>query len=100
MIPYRTIAVDKTKIPIGTLIFIPNAVGIEILLPDGSKSIHDGYFFAADVGGDIKLNHIDVFTGLLKSKGFSFVNSDSNKTFVAYKVKNKFIEETLIKLHK
>jgi 3D (Asp-Asp-Asp) domain-containing protein len=100
LIPYRTIAVDKTKIPIGTVIFIPNAVGIEILLPDGSKSFHDGYFFAADVGGDIKLNHIDVFTGLPKSKGFGFVQSDSKKTFAAYKVKNKFIEETLIKMHK
>lgn len=100
LIPYRTIAVDKTKIPIGTAIFIPSAVGIEIFLPDGSKSIHDGYFFAADVGGDIKVNHIDVFTGLPKSTGFGFVQSDSKKTFVAYKVKNKFIEETLIKWHK
>ena len=54
LVPFRTIAVDKKFIPIGSLIFIPQAVGVEITLPDGSKSKHDGYFFAADVGGDIK----------------------------------------------
>jgi len=100
LIPYRTIAVDTTLIPIGTVIYIPEAEGKEITLPDGTKSIHDGYFFAADIGGDIKKNHIDVFTGRDKSNVFDFIKSDPKKTFQAFKVKNKYVEESLRNLHK
>jgi len=100
LVPYRTIAVDTTLIPIGTVIYIPEAKGKEIALPDRSKSIHDGYFFAADIGGDIKKNHIDVFTGLNHSNVFDFIESNPQKTFHAFKVKDKFVEEYLRNLHK
>lgn len=58
--PFRSIAVDPKVIPLGTKILIPEAAGA--LLPDGS--IHDGIFVAADTGGAIKGQHIDLFCGL------------------------------------
>lgn len=100
LIPFRTVAVDKTKIPIGSLIFIPDAVGVEIILPDGSKSKHDGYFFAADVGGAIKLNHIDVFTGLYSKNPFGFIKSNSTKTFKAYLIPDGLLKQSLQEIHK
>ncbi|HET6409035.1 MAG TPA: 3D domain-containing protein, partial [Chthoniobacteraceae bacterium] len=61
--PYRTLAVDRSKIPLGTAIYIPSARGVPIVLPDGSSARHDGYFFAADVGGKIRGTHVDFFLG-------------------------------------
>lgn len=60
LVPFRSIAVDRTVIPYGTVLYIPQAVGAK--LPDGT--IHDGYFLAADVGGGIKGQRLDLFTGL------------------------------------
>lgn len=99
LIPFRTIAVDRTKIPIGSLIFIPAAVGVEIEMPDGSKSKHDGYFFAADVGGAIKNNHIDVFTGLYTRRPFAFIKSDPKKTFAAYIIAESYVKQSLKRIH-
>jgi hypothetical protein len=99
LIPYRTIAVDKKVLPIGTVLFIPDAVGIEIVLPNGKKMIHDGYFFSADIGGDIKGNHIDVFTGLFKSKPFQFIKSKSDGIFKAFIIDNKEIKQQLVRMH-
>lgn len=100
LVPYRTIAVDKKIIPIGTVIFIPDAVGKEITLPNGEIMLHDGYFFSADIGGDIKGNHIDVFTGEFKSKSFGFIKSDAKGTFDAYIIDNLELKNQLIKMHK
>jgi 3D (Asp-Asp-Asp) domain-containing protein len=101
LIPYRTIAVDKTKIPYGSVVFIPLAKGVTIALPDGTTAIHDGYFFAGDKGGDINNNHIDVFTGLTSTNPFpEIIKSNSLKTFAAYLIKDTVIINDLIKLHK
>lgn len=59
LIPFKSIAVDESIIPIGSKVFIREAVGAK--LPDGS--IHDGIFYAHDVGSGIKGMHIDIFTG-------------------------------------
>jgi 3D (Asp-Asp-Asp) domain-containing protein len=59
LIPYRTAAVDPQKIPLGSVLFIPQAQGIP--LPNGSE--HDGYFLAHDVGGAIKGERLDLFVG-------------------------------------
>ncbi|MBD2098359.1 hypothetical protein H6F90_25130 [Trichocoleus sp. FACHB-591] len=56
LVPFRSIAVDRTKIPIGSVIYISDARGQQITLPTGEVVKHDGYFFAADVGGAIKDN--------------------------------------------
>ncbi len=84
LIPYRTIAVDPRVIPYGSVIYIPDARGVKLTLPDGSKVTHDGYFFAGDTGGLIKNTHIDVFYGTNTSNPFSFVKSRATGTFKAY----------------
>jgi 3D (Asp-Asp-Asp) domain-containing protein len=55
----RTVAIDKKLIPRRTVLFIKETVGLP--MPDGSK--HDGYWYASDVGGAIKGERIDLYTG-------------------------------------
>lgn len=96
LLPYRTIAVDKTKIPYGTVIYIPKAKGKTITLPNGTKVTHDGYFFACDTGGAIKTNHIDLFTGIFTGNPFpEVIRSSEKKTFEAYIVTDQTIIDTL-----
>jgi endonuclease G, mitochondrial len=99
LVPFRTIAVDRSFIPYGTVIYIPQARGVLITLPSGEKVRHDGYFFAADTGGAIKQNHIDVFTGISRSATFKFVQSNKAKTFEAYVINDTRIIETLKNKH-
>jgi 3D (Asp-Asp-Asp) domain-containing protein len=100
LIPYRTIAVDKQKIPFRSVIYIPKARGVNIELPSGIKVAHDGYFFAGDTGGAIKGEHIDVFSGVLISNPFpNFVDKDENFRFDAYLVEDKDIKERLLNVH-
>ena len=60
LVPYRTVAVDPRSIPLGSVLFVPATRGTR--LPDGS--IHDGLFFADDVGSAIVGNRVDLFVGL------------------------------------
>lgn len=50
LVPHRSIAVLRGSWPNGTLLFIPDLVGKEITLPDGTIHPHDGYVMVADVG--------------------------------------------------
>ena len=59
VVPMRTIAVDKSLIPRRTVLFIKETVGLT--MPDGKA--HDGYWYASDVGGAIKGQRIDLYTG-------------------------------------
>jgi 3D (Asp-Asp-Asp) domain-containing protein len=59
VVPMRTIAVDKNIIPRRTVIFIKETVGVK--MPDGRT--HDGYWYASDIGGAIKGQRIDLYTG-------------------------------------
>ena len=59
VVPMRTIAVDKTIIPRRTVVFIKETVGLK--MPDGRA--HDGYWYATDIGGAIKGQRIDLYTG-------------------------------------
>ena len=87
LIPYRTIATDPKVIPTGSLLYIPEARGAVINLENGDTLVHDGYFFAADVGGAIKENHIDVFIGIHeKATFFPWIGNRSSATFKAYLV--------------
>lgn len=96
LLPYRTIAVDKTKIPYGTVIYIPKAKGKVIELPNGTKVTHDGYFFAGDTGGAIKKNHIDLFTGIFEGNPFpEVIRSNEKKTVDAYIVTDQSIIQSL-----
>ncbi|WP_296600499.1 3D domain-containing protein [Phenylobacterium sp.] len=59
VVPMRTLAVDKTIIPRRTVVFIKETVGLK--MPDGQA--HDGYWYASDIGGAIKGQRIDLYTG-------------------------------------
>ncbi len=59
VVPMRTLAVDKTIIPRRTVLFIKETVGLR--MPDGRE--HDGYWYATDIGGAIKGQRIDLYTG-------------------------------------
>ena len=63
VVPMRTAAIDKKLIPRRTVLFIKETVGLP--MPDGGK--HDGYWYASDVGGAIKGERIDLYTGNGKS---------------------------------
>ena len=57
--PLRTVAVDSDVIPLGTRVFIPEAVG----LPGTDGQPHDGCFVAEDRGARVVGQHVDLFTG-------------------------------------
>ena len=56
----RTVAVDPKVIPRRTVLFIKETVGLP--MPDGS--VHDGYWYASDIGGAIKGLKLDLFSGM------------------------------------
>jgi 3D (Asp-Asp-Asp) domain-containing protein len=100
LVPFRSIAVDKTRIPIGSVVFIPAARGRNIRLPNGETVQHDGYFFAADTGGAIHQNHIDIFGGISDANPFpNFVHSTPSPTFEAFLINDPQITATLKRLH-
>lgn len=97
--PYRTIATDQTKIPLGTVLYIPEARGNKIQVGD-KTIIHDGYFFVGDRGGAIKDNHIDVFTGINHyASFFPWIGHKAEVQFKAYVVKDPAIIQELTSLH-
>lgn len=59
VVPMRTLAVDKNIIPRRTVVFIKETVGLK--MPDGQA--HDGYWYASDIGGAIKGQRVDLYTG-------------------------------------
>jgi 3D (Asp-Asp-Asp) domain-containing protein len=97
LVTFRSIAIDKHEInglKFETAVFIPAARGVEVTLPSGKKAIHDGYFFAADTGGMIKQNHVDVFTGIVPrdhNPFKNFVTSNPAKTFDAFLINDPVI---------
>jgi 3D (Asp-Asp-Asp) domain-containing protein len=100
LVPYRTIAVDTLSFPIGSVVYIPAACGKSVLLPSGQSVTHDGYFFASDIGGAIKDNHIDVFSGTSSKNPFTnFVMNTSSGTFPAYVIADSAIRQQLRHIH-
>jgi 3D (Asp-Asp-Asp) domain-containing protein len=59
VVAMRTVAVDPKLIRKRSVLFIKETVGIK--MADGK--LHDGYWYASDVGGAIKGQRIDLFTG-------------------------------------
>jgi 3D (Asp-Asp-Asp) domain-containing protein len=69
--PMRTLAVDPTLIPRRTIVFIRETVGMK--MPDGG--VHDGRWYASDIGGSIKGKRIDLFTGQGKGSMGQFLRA-------------------------
>lgn len=59
VVPMRTLAADPHVVPKGSVVFIKQTVGLP--LPGGGA--HDGIWYASDVGGAVRGDHIDLFTG-------------------------------------
>lgn len=57
---FRTVAVDRSQIPLGSRLYLPNWDGYE--LPNGT--VHDGCFVAEDTGVAITWGRLDVHVGL------------------------------------
>ncbi len=57
--PWLSIATDRKFIPLGSVV----AYGVNLPLENGSKQPLRGIGFSQDVGGAIKRNRIDIFTG-------------------------------------
>lgn len=100
LIPFRTIATDPQYIPTGSVIYVPSARGAEIEISPGIKIIHDGYFFAGDVGGAIKQNHIDVFLGTKNtSTFFPWISNKPEQPFRAFIIKDEKIINEITQNH-
>ncbi len=64
LVPLRSVAVDNRVIPHGATLYMPEWDGVNIPLIDGIGGfVHDGCFRADDVGGAIKGDHFDFFSG-------------------------------------
>lgn len=100
LVPFKSIAVDSSKIPYGSVVYIPDAKGISYTDTDGTLKKHDGYFFASDTGSKITGNHIDIFIGTETDNPFTFAKSNKDNTFTAYIIENKSIKTILENLHK
>ncbi|MBI4950936.1 MAG: hypothetical protein HY908_02805 [Myxococcales bacterium] len=57
--PERTVAVDSSVIPLGTVLYIPELHGLR----DLAGVAHDGCFVAEDRGSRVNGKHVDIFTG-------------------------------------
>jgi 3D (Asp-Asp-Asp) domain-containing protein len=72
--PMRTLAVDPKVIPKRSIVFIEETVGM--VMPNGKP--HDGLWYASDVGGAIKGQKIDLFTGSGKGSMSPFMDRRLN----------------------
>ncbi len=99
LVPLRTIAVDSSVIPYGTVVYIAAARGVMVDV-DGEKIRHDGYFFAGDAGGGVKGNHVDVFCGATSANCLpGVVASDDKHTFDAVVITDADITRRLRAAH-
>jgi 3D (Asp-Asp-Asp) domain-containing protein len=72
--PMRTLAVDPKVIPKHSIVFIEETVGM--IMPNGKP--HDGLWYASDVGGAIKGQKVDLFTGAGKASMAQFMDRRLN----------------------
>ena len=59
LVPFRSLAVDKSQIPYGAHVYIPEFDGVQ--MPSSYGFVHDGCFEADDTGGGIVGAHVDFF---------------------------------------
>ncbi len=58
LVELKSIAVDPRVIPLGSIVYIPQAAGVMV---DGKPQ--SGLFYAHDIGSAIRGKHIDIFVG-------------------------------------
>ena len=95
LVPYRTVATDTDKIPLGSVLYIPALRGRAI-----HGGVHDGYVFAADTGVGVGGNHIDFFTGTSHTNPApGLFAGTSSVTFTAYRIRDPIMIKKLRQLH-
>lgn len=102
LVPWRTIATNNAQIQPGTVIYVPQVRGAQVVLPSGQTVAHDGYFLAADSGGGIGMDHVDFFTGLVAPGGRAILPGIDGKErpFLAYMVNSDKVASYLKGLHR
>jgi|UniRef100_A0A7C6EBT9 3D (Asp-Asp-Asp) domain-containing protein len=55
----KSVAVDTNFIPLGSRVYIPQYERLYL----GDFGVHNGIFYAQDIGSDVKGKHIDIFIG-------------------------------------
>lgn len=84
LMAFRTIAVDRDRVKMGTVYYVPKLRG-KTFWSNGEFFTHDGYLIASDTGGAIEGNHIDMFVADADVDPFpDLVRSNSRSTFDAY----------------
>ena len=84
--PMRTLAVDPKVIPKHSIVFIEETVGM--IMPNGKP--HDGLWYASDIGGAIKGQKVDLFTGAGKGSMAQFLVKDMNLKHLTAKTVGTF----------
>ncbi len=84
--PMRTVAIDPHLIPRRTILYIKETVGMR--LPNGAE--HDGIWYASDIGGAIKGQRIDLFTGAGVASMKAFFTRGINKGAITAKAIGSF----------
>ena len=59
LVPFRSIAVDRSFVPLGTHVYVPELDGVQ--MPSSYGFVHDGCLSADDVGGGIVGAQFDFF---------------------------------------
>ena len=59
LVPFRSVAVDPSVVPLGTVVYLPALDGVR--LPTGET--HDGLCLAQDTGQGIEGKRVDIFVG-------------------------------------
>lgn len=108
LVPFRTVAVDRSVFPskrkdgtrINWVFFVPSLKGAKFKSEEGIERTHDGYVMAADTGGAIKEDHVDVFTGHFEQEfAPQVIKSRASSTFSAFIVQDPGIIQFLSNLH-
>jgi len=82
LVPYRTVAVQPRRIPLGTVLYIPILVGM--VLPSGE--VHDGFCFAHDADPELKPTQIGLFVGFDPDDNPTLKPFTSARTIQVYRV--------------
>lgn len=96
LVPYRTVAVDKSRYPLGTAFYIPGLKGRTI----SRDEVHDGYVFAADTGVGVHGNHLDFFIGhTTENPAPDIFTGSARSTFEARVVTDDAVVKRLRNMH-
>ncbi len=99
LVPYRSIAADRSVFPAGTVLYIPELRGKVLTAPDGTSFTHDGYVMVVDSGSGVRGHHIDFFAGNIHSNPAPLLFNGVRHHFDAYRVTDIAVVAAMTTLH-